>query len=170
MFPATSDAQPFGDSRRPRDATPPRTGERIPWWVAGVVILGAALTLAGAVISKAAPTLVTDGSAVTGTARVYADYVFARDLPLALLLLALLALGARRMLAGLMVLTGLIQLVDVANDLLRGDFVLVPGLLVFALLFLLGARKLFGQAIWRADAWRDAPPATASPDERTIAR
>jgi hypothetical protein len=146
----------------------PRIPQLQPW---GVVNFGAVLTLASGVIAKVAPTLVTDGSAVTGTARVYADYVFARNLPLALLLLALLALWARRMLAGFMVLTGLIQLVDVANDLLRGDFVLVPGLLVFALLFLFGAWKLFGQAIWRADTWRSpSHHSTASPDESAIAR
>jgi len=92
---------------------------------------------------------------ITDAARVYADYLFARNLPLSLMLLILLAIGARRMLAGFMVLVALIQVLDVINDLFRGDFLLVPGLLVFAIVFLLGAWRLFGQAIWHVDAWRD---------------
>ena len=43
--------------------------------------------------------MLTNGDAMTGAARVYADYMFARNLPLALLLLLLLAIRARRMLA-----------------------------------------------------------------------
>jgi hypothetical protein len=127
----------------------------IPLWVSIVVILGALLTAAGAVISKVDPTLLTNGSPMTDAARVYADYMFARNLPLAVLLLLLLAVRARRMLAGFMVLTALIQLVDVINDLVRGAFVLVPGLLVFAIVFLIGAWQLFGQAVWHVDAWRE---------------
>ena len=58
------------------------------------------------------------------------------------------------MLAGFMVLVALIQIIDVINDLTRGDFLLIPGLLVFAIVFLLGAWQLFGQAIWHRAAWR----------------
>ncbi len=138
-------------STQPGDAMQPNN---FPLWVTIVVILGALLTLTGAVISKVDPTLLTNGSPMTDAARVYADYMFARNLSLALMLLLLLALRARRMLAGFMVLIALIQVVDVINDLARGAFVLVPGLLVFAIVFLLGAWRLFGQAIWRVDAWR----------------
>ena len=127
----------------------------IPLWVTIVVILGALLTATGAIISKVDPTLLTNGSPMTDAARVYADYLFARNLPLAVMLLFLLAVKARRMLAGFMVLTALIQLVDVINDLARGAFVLVPGLLVFAIVFLIGAWQLFGQAVWHIDAWRE---------------
>ena len=59
------------------------------------------------------------------------------------------------MLAGFMVLIALIQLVDVIDDLARGAFLLVPGLLVFAVVFLVGASRLFGQAVWHVDAWRE---------------
>ena len=133
----------------------PRSVEHIPVWVTIVVILGALLTATGAVISKVDPTLLTNGSPMTDAARVYADYMFARNLPLAVMLLFLLAVKARHMLAGFMVLTALIQLVDVINDLTRGTFVLVPGLLVFAIVFLIGAWQLFGQAFWHVDAWRE---------------
>jgi hypothetical protein len=124
-------------------------------WIAILVVLGALLTATGAIISKIDPTLFTNGSPMTDAARVYADYMFARNLPLAIMLLFLLAVKARRMLAGFMVLTAFIQLVDVINDLARGEFLLVPGLLVFAIVFLIGAWQLFGQAIWNVEAWRE---------------
>ena len=131
------------------------TDVHIPLWISIVVILGAVLTATGAVISKVDPTLLTNGSSMTEAARVYADYTFARDLPLAVMVLLMLALRNRRMLAGFMVLIALVQFVDVINDLARGDFLLVPGLLVFAIMFLVGAARLFGQPIWRPDTWRE---------------
>ena len=143
------------DSVQADDLRIPQSVVRIPLWVSIVVILVALLTATGAVISKVDPTLLTNGSPVTDAARVYADYLFARNLPLAVMLLFLLAVKARRMLAGFMVLTAFIQLVDVINDLARGAVVLVPGLLVFAIVFLIGAWQLFGQAFWHVDAWRE---------------
>jgi hypothetical protein len=133
----------------------PKSVIHIPLWVSIVVILGALLIATGAVISKVDPTLLTNGSLMTEAAQVYADYLFARNLPLAVMLLLLLAVRARRMLAGFMVLTALIQLVDVINNLARGALLLVSGLLVFAVVFLVGASRLFGQAFWHVDAWRE---------------
>ena len=121
----------------------PQSSVRIPLWISIVVILGALLTLTGAVLSKVDPTLLTNGSSMTDAARVYADYMFARNLALALMLFLLLALRERRMLAGFMGLIALIQVIDVIDDLMRGAFVLVPGLLVFAIVFLVGAWRLF---------------------------
>src|SRR6266849_6167009 len=148
-------------SAKANELRTPQSVVRIPLWVSIVVILGALLTVTGAVISKVDPTLLTNGSPMTEAARVYADYLFARNLPLAVMLLFLLAIRARRMLAGFMVLTALIQLVDVINDLARGAFLLVPGLLVFAIVFLVGASSLFGQAVWHVDAWRERGEAEA---------
>ena len=130
--------------------------ERIPLWVSIVVILGTLLTVTGAVISKLDPTLLTNGSAVTETARVYIDYMFARNLALAVMLLLLLVVRARKMLAGFMVLIAFIQLIDVGDDLVCGALQLVPGLLVFAIVFLLGAWRLFGSAIWHVNVWRES--------------
>jgi hypothetical protein len=143
------------DSVQVDDLKTPQSFVHIPFWVSIVVILGALLTAAGAVISKVDPTLLTNGSSMTEAARVYTDYLFARSLPLAVMLLFLLIMRARRMLAGFMVLTAFIQLVDVINDLARGAFVLVPGLLLFAIVFLIRAWQLFGQAVWHVDAWRE---------------
>jgi hypothetical protein len=143
------------DSVQGDDLRIPQSFVHIPFWISIVVIIGALLTATGAVISKVDPTLLTNGSPMTEAARVYADYMFARNLPLALILLFLLAVRSRRMLAGFMVLTALIQFVDVINDLARGAVLLLPGLLVFAILFLIGAWQLFGQAFWHVDAWRE---------------
>jgi hypothetical protein len=138
-------------SNKPDDSRLSQSFEHIPLWISIVVIIGALLTAIGAIISKVDPTLLTNGSPMTGAARVYADYLFARDLPLAIMLVFLLAVKARRMLAGFMVLTAFIQLVDVINDLARGAYLLVPGLLIFAIVFLIGAWQLFGQPIWQID-------------------
>jgi hypothetical protein len=137
------------------DPRTPQSFVHIPLWISIVVILGVLLIATGAIISKVDPTLLTNGSPMTDAARVYADYLFARNLPLAVMLLFLLVVKAQRMLAGFMVLTAFIQLVDVINDLTRGAVVLVPGLLVFAIVFLIGAWQLFGQAFWHVDAWRE---------------
>ena len=147
-------SNPMAQSQASDLETPHPVG-RFPLWVSVVVILGALLSLTGAVISKVDPTLLTNGGPMTETARVYADYLFARNLALALMLFFLLAIGARRMLAGLMVLVALIQVVDMGDDLARGAWLLAPGLLVFAIVFLLGAGRLFGQAVWHIDAWRE---------------
>ena len=151
-------------STQANDLRTPQSVVRIPLWVSIVVIIGAALTAIGAVISKVDPTLLTNGNPMTDAARVYADYMFARNLSLAVMLLLLLALRARRILAGFMVLIALIQFIDVIDDLARGAFLLVPGLLVFAIVFLIGAWQLFGQAVWHIDAWRE--PESHSPQSR----
>ncbi len=142
-------------SRKKLSGDAPARGDQYPWWLSVVVILGALLTATGAVISKVDPVILTNGTPMTDATRVYADYLFARNLPLAVMLLLLFALRARRMLAGFMVLVALIQMVDVINDLMRGDLLIVPGLLVFAIVFLLGAWRLFGEALWHVNTWRD---------------
>lgn len=133
----TIDSVQVDDQRTPLSIT------RIPWWISTIVILGALLTLAGAVISKVDSTMLTNGGPMTGAAQIYADYLFARDLPLAVMLFLFLALRARQILASFMLLTAFIQLVDVIDNLTRGAFMLVPGLLVFAIAFLIGAWWLF---------------------------
>ena len=139
------------------DLKTPQSVARFPLWVSIVVILGALLTLTSAVISKVDPTLLTNGNPITASARIYADYMFARDLALAVMLLLLLVVRARRILAGFMVLTVLIQCVDIVDDLFRGAFLLLlPVVFVFAIVFLLAAGRLFGRAIWHVDAWRES--------------
>ncbi|MGH2505731.1 MAG: hypothetical protein ACRDID_24730, partial [Ktedonobacterales bacterium] len=138
------------------------SGAKIPLWVGIVIVLGALLSLVGAVVSKVDPTLLTGGGVVTSVARVYADYTFARDLAVAIMLIVLLALRARLALVGVMSLVALIQLIDTLNDLARGDFSLAPGLLIYAIVFLIGAWQLAGRPLWRAAAWRGGPAPSPS--------
>jgi hypothetical protein len=148
-------------SGRAQPSTPPASARAIPGWVATVVGLGALLTIAGAVIAIADPAILLDpADHVTGAVRVYAGYLFARNLALGVMLIALLALRARHLLVGLMVLTAAIQVLDVAVDAATGRWLLVPGLLVFAGAFILGARRLADRPLWRVLAWCDAaiPP------------
>ncbi|HEY7850244.1 MAG TPA: hypothetical protein VIC27_09280 [Ktedonobacterales bacterium] len=136
-------------------SAPAAPGERIPGWVAVIVIVGALLSLVGAAMSKLDPALLTT-HALTDAARVYTDYTFARNLSVGLTLLGLLALRSRCALAGVMTLVALIQIFDVLDDLMRGDFMLAAGLLVFIIALLVGAQRLLGAPLWRAAAWRGA--------------
>jgi hypothetical protein len=59
------------------------------------------------------------------------------------------------MLGCLMALTATIQVLDVILDVAAGRWLLLPGLLLFAVLFAVGATRLAGQPLWRAAAWLD---------------
>jgi len=90
-----------------------------------------------------------------GAARVYADYLFERNHPLAVYVASSPGVEGWTNAGWIHGAELLIQLVEVIHYLARGAFLLVPGLLVFAVVFLLGAWRLFGQAIWHINAWRD---------------
>ncbi len=142
----------------PHGETTPSTSPSLPWWVATIVIIGALLTAAGGIFALVRPeTLLEAGQHMNAAAHVYAGYLISRGLALALMLVTLLALRARRMLAGLMVLIALIQVIDAVVDATTGRAALLPIVLVFAAAFLLGATRLFGQACWRFSNWQDSP-------------
>lgn len=125
------------------------------WWVRVAVILGALLTATGAVIALVHPImLVSPHDEINGAVRIYAGYLASRNIALALTLVGLLALGARRALANLMVLVAFIQVLDACMDCLEGRWNIVPGVLVFGLVFFIGATRLCGYPFWRAEAWR----------------
>jgi hypothetical protein len=119
--------------------------EREPWpaWLYGIVTLGAILMGVGGVIALVKPAmLLGPGDAITSGVRVYAGYLVSRNLALATMLLALLFFRQRQMLRGMMLLTVLIQALDAVLDAAEGRWVIVPGVLLFAAVFLLGARFL----------------------------
>jgi hypothetical protein len=130
----------------------------LPKWLPLIVVPGALLLAAGASIALLNPAmLVSPGTEINSAVHVYAGYLVARNLALALLLLVTLSMGARRSLSTLMVLTAVIQVLDAAMDIVERRWPLIPGLLVFAGLFLFGAARITGGSpIWRAAAWRDA--------------
>ncbi len=99
--------------------------------------------------------LLKSGQTMNDAANVYAGYLVSRGLAVAIMLLALLVLRAWRMLAGLMVLTALLQLIDAVVDLVEGRLLLLPILLIYIIAFLIGANWLFGQPFWKASAWQD---------------
>ena len=126
----------------------------IAWWIRVAVILGAALTAMGAVIALVYPAmLVSPNDEINGAVHVYAGYLVARNLAIAIMLMGLLVLGARRALGNLMVLVGLIQLIDACMDVVEGRWAIVPGILVFGIVFLIGAARLCGSPFWKAQAW-----------------
>ena len=126
----------------------------IAWWIRVAVILGAALTAMGAVIALLQPAmLVSPHDEINGAVHIYAGYLVSRNLAIAILLVALLVLGARRALGNLMVLVGMIQLLDVCMDVAEGRWAIVPGILVFGIVFLVGAARLSGFPFWRVEAW-----------------
>jgi hypothetical protein len=127
----------------------------IPLWICLVVVLGAVLLAAGAVIALVNPAmLASPHDQVNGAVRIYAGYLTARNGALALLLLALLAFRARRALGNLMALVGFIQLLDAGLDCTEARWAIVPGILVFGVIFLLGAARLSGGLpFWKREAW-----------------
>ena len=73
------------------------------------------------------------------------------------MLIAMLAMRARGALSSLMVLTAFIQLFDAGIDAMEGRWPIVPGVLVLATVFFLGAARLNGRPLWKVAAWRGAP-------------
>ncbi|MGA1987300.1 MAG: hypothetical protein ABSG72_13615 [Candidatus Sulfotelmatobacter sp.] len=128
----------------------------LPGWVSGSVVLGALLMAAGGLIALIHPAmLISPDAEINGAARVYAGYLVSRNLALAIMLLFALGMRSRRVLGSLMVLTAFIQLLDAAMDCVEGRWPLVPGVVVFAIVFFLGAARLSGQPFWNVAAWRD---------------
>jgi hypothetical protein len=126
----------------------------IPWWITAVVLLGALLTATGAILALVHPAmLVSPHDEINAAVHVYAGYLAARNGALAIMLLALLGLRARRALGNLMVLIALIQILDACIDCFEGRWIIVPGVLVFGLVFLIAAARLSGYPFWRSQAW-----------------
>jgi hypothetical protein len=131
-----------------------QANQPIAWWVRVVVILGAVLTAMGAVIALVHPAmLVSPHDEINDAVRIYAGYLVARNFAIAIMLVTLLVLGARRALGNLMVLVGFIQLLDVCMDVAEGRWSIVPGILVFGIVFLVGAARLSGFPFWRIEGW-----------------
>jgi hypothetical protein len=138
---------------RGSDSSP---GPDPPWWVHPTVILVAVLLGAGAVIALVRPALlVASGADIDAATHVYAGYLATRDAALALVLVVLLALGARQLLAGALLLVALIQVADIVVDATTGRLLLVPGLAVLTALILGAAWKVAPRPLWRIASWRE---------------
>ncbi len=126
-----------------------------PWWLSAIVVLGALLMGAGAVIALIKPAmLVSSNDEINGAVRVYAGYLVSRNLALALMLLVSLLIGARPALAATLVLSGFVQIFDALLDAAEGRWPLVPGVTILAIAFLVCASRASGQAWWKLSAWQ----------------
>ncbi len=148
----SENAPGFNPGTTPAPAAGPRPG--IPLWIGLLVIAGSLLTAMGAVVALLRPSmLVSPQDTINEAVRIYAGYLAARNLGLASITLALFFAGAQRALGQLMVLVGFIQLLDVCMDVVEGRWVIVPGVLVFGVLYLVAAARLSGAPFWKRSAW-----------------
>jgi hypothetical protein len=109
---------------------------------------------AGAFIAVLHPAmLVSPRDEINAATRVYAGYLFSRNLVLAILLVASLWFRAKGTLNTLILLTALIQWMDAGVDCFEGRWAVAPGVFVFGLLFFLAAARLSGHPFWRKQAW-----------------
>jgi hypothetical protein len=147
----TRNGESVAQLQRERPAT---NAAHIGWGLSSVVIVVALLTLMGAAIAIARPAmLLAPHDEITSAVRVYAGYLWARNLTLALALLALLMIGARHALGNLMAVVGLIQIVDAATDVAEQRWPIVPVVLILGVIILIAAARLSGAAFWKRAAW-----------------
>lgn len=115
----------------------------MPWWLILIVILGATLMAAGALIALLHPAmLVSPRDTINGAVRIYAGYLVSGNLALAVMLLVTLSAGSRESLRTLTILTAFVQLLDAGMDGFDGRWALVPGVLLFAIAFFVAAAWL----------------------------
>jgi len=126
----------------------------VPAWVNVVVFIGAVLMGLGAVIALVKPEMLVDPHAeINAAVRTYAGYLTARNLTLAVILLVLLAMRARRALGNLVAIVGFIQLLDFCVDCTEARWMVAGGVLVLGILLLIAAARISGSAFWRREAW-----------------
>ena len=136
------------------DGVAPTPTATIPGWLRTVVILGALLMAAGAVLALVHPAmLVSPHDEINGAVHIYAGYLASRNLAMAVLLIVLLSLSAKRALSNLMVLVALIQLLDACIDCAEARWPIVPGVLFLGLIFLFGAARLSSYPVWKPEFW-----------------
>lgn len=128
---------------------------RPPSWVVAVVLAVSAVTITGAAVALLHPALLVGRDAdIDPAAKVYAGYLISRNVALAVALLTLLVLRCHQMLAGALVFTALVQVLDAAIDAATGRVVLLPILAVLSAALLAAATRLSRQPLWHPDAWR----------------
>ena len=149
----------MSEGKRDTQSAPPNSSAvsrrgPLPWWIFLVVVLGALLMATGGVIALVRPgMLVSPHDDINGAVHIYAGYLVSRNLALATMLLAMLTLRARSALGNLMVLTAFIQFLDAGIDCMEGRWAVVPGVVIFGLIFFIGAARINGFPLWRRQAW-----------------
>ncbi len=132
------------------------TSSWLPWWVVSIIVLGILLSATGGLLALLHPALLVGANEpITPAASVYAGYLVSRNLALAIMLSVMLILRARHALAGLMLLTILIQVIDIVVDSTSGRTSLLPPIVLLAIAFLLGLVRLAGHPLWDVSTWQD---------------
>jgi hypothetical protein len=145
----TEQFQPMTNTAASPAATAP-----IPWWVRAAVILGALLMATGAVLALIHPAmLVSPHDEINEAVHIYAGYLASRNMALAIMLIVLLSLSAKRALSNLMFLVALIQLLDACIDCAEKRWPIVPGVIVLGLVFFFGATRLSSYPFWKSEFW-----------------
>jgi hypothetical protein len=125
----------------------PPAATAFPWWLQTIVLPGALLMGAGALIALLNPAmLVSPHEEINAAVHVYAGYLFSRNAALAISLVAAMIFRAK---GTLILLTAFVQLLDAAVDCMGGHWGIVPGVLIFGLLFLMVSARLSGHLFWR---------------------
>jgi hypothetical protein len=126
----------------------------VPVWANVVVVLSAVLMGMGALIALVRPEMLAAPHAeINAAVRAYAGYLTARNGTLAVMMIVLLVVGARRALGNLVAVVGFIQFVDFCVDCAEARWTVAPGVLVLGVLLLVAASRLSGSAFWRRAAW-----------------
>jgi len=134
-----------------------REKSAIDWLPKVIAALGALLLIAGALIALFHPVmLVSAQDEINGAVHVYAGYLASRNLALAVMLLAALSLGAKRLLNNLLLLVSLIQLLDAVIDVVEGRWPVAIGVAVLAVLFFVASVSLSGFPFWKTRAWKES--------------
>jgi hypothetical protein len=92
--------------------------------------------------------LVGQGEQMNTAARVFAGYLFSRNVAVAALLAGTLAFRARKALGALLALTALIQFLDGAVDCYEQRWAIVPVVVVLGLAFLSAVGTTLGRSMW----------------------
>jgi hypothetical protein len=138
------------------------------WFPKLIAALGALLLISGALIALFHPAmLVSPHDEISGAVHIYAGYLASRNLALAVMLLAALALGAKRLLNNLLLLLSLIQLFDAAIDVVEGRWSVASGVLVLAILFFAASGSLSGYPFWKTHAWKETDSLNAPAREES---
>jgi hypothetical protein len=128
----------------------------IGWFPKVVAVLGALLLITGALIALFHPVmLVSPHDEINGAVHIYAGYLAARNLAMAILLLAALGLAAKRLLNHLLLLVSLVQFLDAVIDVVEGRFPVAVGVMILAVLFSAPSASLSGYPFWQIRAWKE---------------
>ena len=99
--------------------------------------------------------LAGQGEPLNNAARIFAGYLFSRNLAIAALLAGSLFMRARRALSALTLLAAVVQFLDAAVDCREQRWGVVPGIVVLGVAFLIASGRTLGAPVWKIESWRD---------------